>query len=169
MKKIITSLFLALIAFNSYAAAIEGQLATDFTLKTDAGVDFNLSSRKGKWTVLYFYPKSDTPGCTKQACAFRDSIKQIRDLGAEVIGVSVNSVDDQKRFKEKHHLNFPLLADEKGTVAELYGAKMPVMPMAKRWSFVIDPSLTIRFIEKDVDPVKDAEKMAEKIRELKKS
>ncbi len=85
--------------------------APTFIVKTHEGKNFDLSSRKGKWTVLYFYPKADTPGCTQQACAFRDSINVIRDQGADVFGVSVDTVSDQAAFHKKHHLNFVLLAD----------------------------------------------------------
>lgn len=139
-----------------------------FKVKTHEGKDFDLNSRKGQWTVLYFYPKADTPGCTKQACAFRDSINVIREQGAEVYGVSIDTVADQAQFHAKHHLNFILLADADGNVTRLYGSKMPVVNMSKRWTFIIDPTLKIRSIEKDVDPAKDAEKVAEKIKALKK-
>ncbi len=139
-----------------------------FTLKNHEGKDFQLLSRKGHWTVLYFYPKSETPGCTKQACAFRDTIDKIRTLDADVFGVSVNSVSDQDAFRKHHHLNFDLLADD-GTVAVQYGTKMPVLNMSKRWTFILDRDLVIQDIEKDVDPVKDAEKVVKKIKDLQKN
>jgi len=138
-----------------------------FKVKTHEGKDFDLSSRKGQWTVLYFYPKAGTPGCTTQACAFRDKIQKIKDQGADVFGISSDSVKDQSEFHEKHHLNFALLADEEGQVVRLYGAKMPVMNMAKRWTFILDPELKIRSLEKDVDPALDADKVALKISQLK--
>lgn len=144
-----------------------GDTAPQFKAKTQTGSDFDLSTRKDKWTVLYFYPKADTPGCTKQACTFRDNIKQITDLGAEVFGVSINTVEEQKAFYDKHKLNFTLLADD-GSITKLYGAKMPVMSMAKRWTFLIDPELKIRALEKNVDPIKDAGRMAELIQQFKK-
>ncbi|HTL13391.1 MAG TPA: peroxiredoxin [Bdellovibrionota bacterium] len=143
-----------------------GDVAPGFSLKDDEGKDFSLDSRKGHWTVLYFYPKSETPGCTKQACAFRDSIGKIRALGAEVIGVSVNSVADQAEFKKNHHLNFPLLADDKTKVTDLYGSKMPILNMSKRWTFLLDPELKIQAIDHDVDPVKDADHVASKLKDL---
>lgn len=144
-----------------------GDAAPQFKLSTQAGKDFDLVSRKGKWSVLYFYPKADTPGCTKQACAFRDSINAIREQGAEVYGISVNSVSEQKQFHDKHNLNFELLADQEAKVTELYGAKMPMVKMSKRWTFILDPELKVRAIEKDVDPVKDAQRVAEKLKSLK--
>jgi peroxiredoxin Q/BCP len=146
-----------------------GDSAPLFRTQTHEGKEFDLSSRKGEWTVLYFYPKADTPGCTKQACAFRDNIQKIRNQQAEVFGISVNSVKDQAKFHEKYHLNFTLLADAKGEVVKLYGTKMPVVNVSKRWTFILDPELKIRAIEKDVDPALDAQKVADLIEKLKNS
>jgi peroxiredoxin Q/BCP len=129
---------------------------------------FDLAARKGKWTVLYFYPKAGTPGCTKQACGFRDGIKKIQALGAEVYGISTDTVADQAKFYKDQHLNFTLLADPEGKVVKLYGSKMMGMNMSKRWTFIIDNSLVVRSIERDVDPVLDATKVAAKIAELQK-
>lgn len=146
-----------------------GDKAPSFTLPDQDGQAFKLSDRMGKgWTVLYFYPKADTPGCTKQACAFRDSIKAIRAQNAEIYGISVDSQIDQKKFHTKHKINFGLLCDEKAEVAEKFGVKMPVIGIAKRWTFVIDPELNIRNIEKDVDPALDAKKTAKLLEDLQK-
>lgn len=161
MKKLV--LFCMSLIVSQVLMATElkvGDKAPTFKAKLQDGTDFDFSSRAGKWTVLYFYPKADTPGCTKQACAFRDSIKKITELGADVIGVSVNSVADQAAFHKKHGLNFSLVADEDAKVAKLYGTKMPLVNISKRWTFVIDDQMVIRKIEKDVDPVLDAERMA---------
>lgn len=140
-----------------------GDLAPKFQLLNQDGENFDLISRKGHWTVLYFYPKSDTPGCTKQACAFRENIFQLREKGAEVYGISVNSVADQKKFHLQHKLNFDLLADSNGDVAKLYGTKMPLLNISKRWTFIIDPNLKVRSIDKDVDPTKDPTNVAQKL------
>jgi len=145
-----------------------GDPAPAFKLKTDQGASFDLQSRRGQWTVLYFYPKADTPGCTKQACAFRDSINQIRKLGAELFGVSADDVEALKKFKKNHNLNFVLLADPGLDAIKAYGAKMPVVNMSKRWTFIIDPNLKIRAIDKDVDPVLDAQRVAEALQKLQK-
>jgi peroxiredoxin Q/BCP len=118
--------------------------------------------------VLYFYPKADTPGCTKQACAFRDSLSAIRKLGAEIFGVSADDVDALKKFKTNHNLNFVLLADPGMDAIKAYGSKMPVVSMSKRWTFIIDPDLKIRSIDKDVDPVLDAKRVAETLQKLQK-
>jgi len=173
MKKIIAFIvfgFLSKALFQTVTAAevSVGNPAPLFSLTAMDGKGFELASRKGQWTVLYFYPKAETPGCTKQACAFRDNIKKIRNLGAEVFGVSINSVKEQADFAKNHNLNFILLADEKGKVTELYGTKMPLLNFSKRWTFIIDPNLIIRDIDKDVDPIKDADRVAGKIAELKK-
>lgn len=170
IKVISTLTVLLALSLGSFAQAVElkvGDAAPQFKLATQSGKEFDLASRKGKWTVLYFYPKADTPGCTKQACAFRDSINAIRDQGADVYGISVNSIADQKKFYDKHSLNFELLADHEAKVTELYGAKMPMIKMSKRWTFILDPELKVRAIEKDVDPVKDAQQVAEKLKTLK--
>lgn len=162
----------ALLALAPLAAAAKtaplqaGDPAPAFSSTLDDGSPFELASRRGKWTVLYFYPKADTPGCTKQACAFRDAIAPLRELGAEVIGVSMNTAAQQAAFKKKHRLNFPLLADEKGAIARLYGAKMPMLPMSKRWTFLLDPELTIRRVDRDVDPAADAARVAEALKAL---
>lgn len=143
-----------------------GDPAPGLKLKTDSGADFDLKSRKGQWTVLYFYPKADTPGCTKQACAFRDNIANIRKLGAEIYGVSADSVEAVQNFKKKYSLNFVLLADSGLDAIKAYGTKMPVVNYSKRWTFVIGPDLRIRAIEKDVDPVLDAERIAAMLKDL---
>jgi peroxiredoxin Q/BCP len=144
-----------------------GDPAPEFKLKNQVGKEFDLATRKDKWTVLYFYPKSETPGCTKQACAFRDSIDKIHAEGADVFGISVNSVKDQLGFHDHHKLTFDLLADDEAKVTVLYGSKMPVMNMAKRWTFIVGPDLKIRAIDRDVDPAKDAEHVAAQLKTLK--
>lgn len=144
-----------------------GQKAPDFELKTEEGKAFRLSSRLGAWTVLYFYPKADTPGCTKQACAYRDAIQKIRDENAEVFGISTDNVAAIASFHKKHHLSFTLLADDTGAVTESYGVKMPLVNLAKRWTFVVDPEGVIRDINSDVDPASDAQTVASRIRTLK--
>jgi peroxiredoxin Q/BCP len=106
---------------QSRSALQVGQLAPDFTLPDDAGASVCLSSFRGKKVVMYFYPKDDTPGCTKEACAFRDGIAQLNARGAVVLGVSADSVESHRKFKTKYRLNFPLLSDGQRTVARAYG------------------------------------------------
>lgn len=99
----------------------EGDLAPDFTLRTDAGEDLTLSDLRGRPVVLYFYPKDDTPGCTKEAYGFRDAHTKYEERGAVVLGVSPDSEASHARFREKHGLPFTLLADPDHEVAERYG------------------------------------------------
>jgi thioredoxin-dependent peroxiredoxin len=160
-------LMTSLISVVAFANPKVGDVAPTFTAKTHEGKDFDLQTRMGQWTVLYFYPKANTPGCTKQACAFRDNLEKIKSQGADVVGISADTVEDQAKFHQEHNLNFVLLADPQDEVIKMYGAKMPIVKMSKRWTFIIDPELKIRAIMKDVDPVLDSEKIAGQILTLK--
>ena len=100
----------------------EGDKAPAFSLKSDQGQTVRLSQFKGSPVVLYFYPKDDTPGCTKEACAFRDRSAELKKLGAVVLGVSPDTVASHVKFRDKYELNFPLLEDAEHAVAEKYGA-----------------------------------------------
>lgn len=100
----------------------EGAKAPDFTLASDQGGKVKLKDLKGRPVVLYFYPRDDTPGCTREACAFRDAHKELAKLGAQVLGVSTDDVASHVKFRDKFQLNFPLLADVDHAVAEKYGA-----------------------------------------------
>lgn len=145
-----------------------GKPAPQFELKNQDGKTFKLADRKDKgYTVLFFYPKAGTPGCTKQACAFRDSIKVIRDKGAEVYGISADEVADEKKFHDEHKMTFDLLSDPDGKVINSYGVKMPVVKMAKRQTFILDKDLVIRAHFEDVDPALDAKNVAKAIEEMK--
>jgi peroxiredoxin Q/BCP len=144
-----------------------GQPAPQFQLKAQDGSEISLSSQQGHgWTVLYFYPKAGTPGCTKQACVFRDSIQAIRNQNAKVYGISTDEVKNLLEFHQKHKLSFTLLSDPDAKVTNAYGVKMPLLAMAKRWTFIIDPTLVIRQIDDDVDPVMDAQRVVEKLKQL---
>ncbi len=99
-----------------------GSRAADFTLPADNGSKVKLSALRGQSVVLYFYPKDDTPGCTREACAFRDRKTALAKLGVHVLGVSADDVASHVKFRDKYELNFPLLADTDHRVAEKYGA-----------------------------------------------
>ncbi len=165
----LTSILTGLFGGSSSAAEglKVGSPAPTFKTQIASGEAFNMANRKGKWTVLYFYPKADTPGCTKQACAFRDSIKVIHEKGAEVFGVSKDSVESQKKFTDKYHLNFPLLADPEGKIIQSYGVA-GMVGFAKRWTFLIDPELKIRSIMENVDPALNAHDVATELEKLQK-
>jgi thioredoxin-dependent peroxiredoxin len=121
-----------------------GQKAPDFTVLNDQGEKVRLADLKGKKVVLYFYPKDDTPGCTKEACAFRDGIAQIKKKGAVVLGVSADSVASHEKFKKKFELNFPLLADTDKKMVEDYGVWKEKSMYGKKYmgiertTFIID-------------------------------
>lgn len=118
-----------------------GQLAPAFQLPDQAGKTWTLDEFQGKWLVLYFYPKDDTPGCTQEACAFRDDLQHLTDMGAAVVGISVDDRDSHAEFAKKYHLPFPLLADQGGVVAERYGAllNLGILRFARRFTFLISP------------------------------
>jgi peroxiredoxin Q/BCP len=99
-----------------------GQKAPAFTLTADDGTKVRLSELKGQPVVVYFYPRDDTPGCTREACAFRDQSAALKKLGAKVLGISTDSIESHGKFRDKYQLNFPLLADPDHAVAEKFGA-----------------------------------------------
>ncbi len=99
----------------------EGDPAPDFRLSSDDGKTYTLKDFRGRKLVLYFYPKDDTPGCTREACSFRDNLARVRSLGAEVLGVSRDDLASHAKFRAKYDLSFPLLSDESGGVTEAYG------------------------------------------------
>jgi len=135
-----------------------GSKAPDFSLSDQEGKLHSLKEASGKWVLLYFYPKDDTPGCTTEACSIRDAWGDFKKLGAVVWGVSTDSVKSHGKFVEKYHLTFPLLADEEKKVVEAYGVWGLKKFMGreymgtKRWSFLIDPKGKIAKIYEDVKP-----------------
>jgi peroxiredoxin Q/BCP len=119
-----------------------GKEAPDFKLQDQKGKWHTLADYRGKWVALYFYPKDQTPGCTTQACDFRDNVFAYRDANAVILGVSVDDVESHKAFAEKHGLPFPLLADPTKETAKRYGV-LNFTGFAKRETFLIDPNGTI--------------------------
>ncbi len=170
MQKLILSIFmviLSLIPRSVFGAEIaEMGDAPDFAAQLQDGSQFELASRLGKWTILYFYPKAGTPGCTKQAQGFRDSIEKIRGLGAEVYGISGDSVAELADFHKKEQLNFSLIADPQAKIIDAYGAKMPLLKISKRWTFILDPKLKVKKIERDVEPGEDAQRIIGWLKDL---
>ncbi len=142
--------------FSSPANVVlkEGDAAPDFELIDQYRNVHKLSDYAGKWVVLYFYPKNGTPGCTTEACNFRDDIFKIRALNAEVLGVSLDSTESHASFAEKHGLPFPLLSDAGKEVTGKYGTLMSIGPIktAKRHTFIIDPEGRLAKIYRRVDP-----------------
>jgi peroxiredoxin Q/BCP len=129
-----------------------GTLAPDFTLPVDEATPFTLSKQRGKWVVLYFYPKDDTPGCTVEAKDFRDLYPEFQKFNAEVCGISRDSLASHKKFICKYELTFPLLADEQGTVCNDYGTWVEKSMYGKKYfgiqrdTFLISPEGKIQRI-----------------------
>ena len=134
----------------------EGKQAPDFTAATDGGKKLKLSELRGKPVVLYFYPKDDTPGCTAEACGFRDSLPDFGKLKAQVIGVSKDTADKHDKFKKKYGLNFPLVSDEDGKICEKYGTWIEKSLYGRKYmgidraTFLIDGTGTVRKIWRKV-------------------
>ncbi|WP_322521444.1 peroxiredoxin [Guyparkeria halophila] len=131
-----------------------GDAAPAFTLPDQQGESRSLADYHGQWLVLYFYPKDDTPGCTTEACSFRDNINRLIAQDAAVLGVSMDSVASHAEFAREYELPFPLLADPEGEVVERYGALSDflVVKFAKRQTFIIDPVGNIAKIYRKVNP-----------------
>ena len=121
----------------------KGDKAPDFTATTDGGETVKLKDLRGKKVVLYFYPKDNTPGCTQEACDFRDSITKFRRKGVVVLGVSPDSVKSHKKFKAKFDLPFPLLADEDHAIAEAYGAWQEKSMYGKKYMGIVRSTFLI--------------------------
>jgi peroxiredoxin Q/BCP len=173
MKRILQGAALALslqfagTALASDAPAV-GATAPAFRLQDQAGKWHSLSDYHGKWVVLYFYPKDNTPGCTTQACEFRDNIFAYRDMGAVILGVSVDDVASHKAFSEQHGLPFPILADSEKTTAGAYGTLTTYkdLVLAQRDTFIIDPEGRIAKHYVKVDPKGHSELVLADLKQL---
>jgi len=150
----------------------EGQAAPKFQLMSDSGEKIGLKDFTGRTVVLYFYPRDMTPGCTQEACDFRDAFRDLGKLKAVVLGVSKDSVERHQKFKAKYKLNFPLLADVEGKVCEAYGVWKEKSLYGRKYmgiermTFVIDPKGKIGAIFPKVKVKGHAEAVAAAIREL---
>ena len=155
---------------NSAAADVPavGQAAPDFSLTDQDGQLRKLSDFRGKWLVMYFYPKDDSPRCTTEACQYRDDISKIHALGAGVVGISVDDRDSHAEFAKKHHLPFPLLADKDGIVAARYGSviNLLLVKFAKRNTFIIDPQGKIAKVYLSVDAATNPAQVVSDLRVL---
>ncbi|MFW9830806.1 MAG: peroxiredoxin [Candidatus Thorarchaeota archaeon] len=143
-----------------------GQPAPDFSGQTDEGDALRLSALKGNIVILYFYPRAYTPGCTKQACAFRDNMVRLVGMGVKVVGVSTDTVKRQAGFKAKHGLDFPLIADANKEIVKLYGVQKGILGIANRVTFLIDPNGIIRYIWPKVKVEGHVDEIIAKIDEL---
>jgi len=142
-------------ALADSAAPAVGKPAPAFKLQDQAGRWHSLADYKGKWVALYFYPKDDTPGCTTQACGFRDNVFAFNREGAVIVGISVDAVASHKEFAAKHGLPFTILADSDKSVTRSYGVLktyLGVMEMARRDTFIIDPQGRVAKHYESVNP-----------------
>lgn len=153
--------------FSTNKKSLEvGQSAPDFKLADQHGKIHTLADFHGKWLALYFYPKDDTPGCTRQACSFRDGLQDLADLGAEVLGVSVDGTSSHADFAKKYHLQFPLLADTAAETTARYHSliNLGIVKFARRNTFLIDPQGKIARIYLSASAARNS---AEVIKDLK--
>jgi len=147
-------LYFFLITGTSIAEINTGQTAPNFNLQDQNGNWHTLDNYKGQWVVLFFYPKDQTPGCTTEACNFRDNIFEFQKLNAQILGVSLDDIESHQAFSEKYSLPYPILADVNKECATEYGVlgKFMMMTIAKRQSFLINPEGQIVKHYKKVDP-----------------
>ena len=123
-----------------------GELAPPFEGDSSSGSAVSLAGLRGRWVVIYFYPKAFTPGCTAETRRFRDNYDDLRQLGAEVVGVSVDDLDKQCRFAAAHQVTFPLVADRGKQISRHYGVLWPLIGIDRRVTFVVDPEGVIRAV-----------------------
>jgi peroxiredoxin Q/BCP len=156
MKKFILLLFTALVSVSVSAGEppVVGTIAPSFNLQDQNGEWHDLKDYSGQWLAVYFYPRDDTPGCTKEACNFRDNIYAFKAIDAAVVGISVDDVESHKAFSDKYKLPFTILADTEGKTAKSYGVlkDYKLMKLASRQSFLINPEGKIAKHYADVDP-----------------
>jgi len=146
----------------------QGTAAPDFTLPSQEGTSVSLKDYRGKWVVLYFYPKDQTPGCSREAHNFQVDQPKYAEHHAVVLGVSVDSVDSHKKFCTKEGLNFKLLADTEHKVTDSYGSltNLGLVKFAARHTFLIDPTGKIAKVYTSVDPAKHSEEVLAELSQL---
>jgi peroxiredoxin Q/BCP len=170
LTQLVTLIGLTFGLIGSAGAEISvGEPAPDFRLQDQNGDWHTLQKHRGHWVALYFYPKDDTPGCTKEACAFRDNIFAFEEIDAIVLGVSLDDTKSHEEFAEKYSLPFSLLADTEGETAKAYGVLTNIagFRMAKRQSFLIDPEGRIARHYRKVDPQKHSEEVLADLKRLR--
>lgn len=157
-----------LVGMTIFAAAPQvGQMAPDFTLPSQDGSKISLHDFRGKWVVLYFYPKDGTSGCTLEAHNFQRDIEKYQQLNAEIVGVSVDTPDSHKEFCAKQGLHFKLLADTEKKVSESYDSLMMIIHYSSRNTFLIDPNGKIAKVWTGVSPSKHSEEVLATLASLK--
>lgn len=167
MKKIIVTGLIVMLSLFSLALK-QGDTVPDFKAKNQDGIEVSLSQFKGKPVLLYFYPKDDTPGCTKEACQFRDKYSDFKKLGVVIFGISKQDEKSHQKFIKKHKIPFDLLIDSDGAIAESLGVEtMPIIGFHKRQSVLIGPDGKMAKFYDSVDPDKTADEVMKDLKELK--
>lgn len=167
----IAALIISIMGYRAYRSPNKlqvGDNAPHFSLGDAHGKTHALSDYAGHYLVLYFYPKNDTPGCTKEACLFRDDMSALEALGAKVVGVSVDSAASHAEFANKYHLPFPLLSDPKGSVAKRYDAliNLIIFKAAKRYTYLINPAGKIVQIYRSVNTSKHSQQIIDDLKKM---
>ena len=171
------TLFVTLLALASVLTLANtpevGKPAPAFKLQDQTGAWRSLADYRGKWVVLYFYPKDNTPGCTPQACEFRDNIFAFRRVNAVILGVSVDKIDSKEAFAKEHSLPFPVLADASTEVTKAYGSltsypQFKLFDIARRDTFIIDPQGRIARRFDNVNPKGHSEMVLAELAKLQK-
>ena len=168
----VTVLGIAFLGYRAYSQPgkilANGTKAPNFNLLNVKGEMMSLDSFKGNWVVLYFYPRDDSPICTKQACSFRDDMRKLENLGATVVGISVDDGKSHADFAKKYSLPYALLSDKDGIAANQYGAltNFGIIKMAKRYTFLIDPNGILQKSYLDVDVSKHSQQIIDDLTQL---
>jgi peroxiredoxin Q/BCP len=143
-----------------------GDRAPDFAVESTEG-EVNLRDYRGRNLVIYFYVRDETPGCTMQSCSLRDGIDRIREMNAEVLGISVDDIASHRKFKEKERLNFPLVADTNFMISRSFGAFNEERQMSRRMTFIIDKNGIVRHIMPKVDVRAHAEEVLQALKSIR--
>lgn len=170
MKKLAFALLFFSVSFTLQANNFVGQLAPDFKLMAQDGNLKTLENYKGKWLVLYFYPKDNTPGCTTEAKNFRDAYKNYQSLNADIVGISLDDHDSHKDFSKQYQLPFDILSDTESSASKAYKVLGGVGPIkyAKRQTFIIDPTGSIVYHFEKVNANEHEKKVMAKLKQLQK-
>jgi peroxiredoxin Q/BCP len=164
------NLLIILLLLTSFTALAQnvGDTAPDFSLPATNGKTLTLKDFRGKWLVLYFYPKAFTPGCTAESCSLRDGDKDIQKTGAQILGVSLDDVTTQKKFKTEYKLPFELLSDSNKTMSKAYGTLGFLGMYSERKTFLIDPQGKLRHVFTNVNTAQHAREVLKTLQALQK-
>lgn len=173
MKRVSARLVFACLLFATSSALFadeikDGDPAPEFELRDQNGQLHSLEDYRDSWVAIYFYPKDDTPGCTTEACEFRDNIFAFKELDCQLLGISLDDEVSHKAFSDKYSLPFPILADVDGRTSDAYGVKTKMfgMTVAKRQTFIVNPNGRIVKHYVDVDPKNHSQQVLADLREL---